>query len=137
MRDTARRLIQEAQTMTERWGNPFYLVLGLCEQGHLALMCSEPARQYLERAQELAVPLQSGPDSEISQALARLQRAVDAFEAGRPLFRGELWEDIPQGLQGWLLKMRQAPAPGRTRGRGKRVSGASGRERRERTRKKH
>jgi hypothetical protein len=37
----------------------------------------------------------------------RLSRAIEALQAGRPLFRGQLVEDLPEGLRHWLVETGQ------------------------------
>jgi hypothetical protein len=53
--------------------------------------------------------LRREPRSDVAQALGRLERAQQAFEAGEHgrLFQGELVEDIPEGLRRWLKETRE------------------------------
>jgi hypothetical protein len=47
------------------------------------------------------------PTSELGLDINRLRRAQEAFEAGRKLFRGELFEDLPEGLRRRLAESRE------------------------------
>ena len=58
-------------------------------------------------AVQAAAAIHAGPGSELGQAISKLRRAIDAFEADRPLFRGECVEDIPEGLRRWLANSGQ------------------------------
>lgn len=93
-------------------GNGLDLVRLLCVQGHIELAAGRPARGFLERALALAEEAGVGPGTGLGKNVRRLQRAVEAFEAGERerLFCGQLLEDLPEGL-------RQAPAsPGQLPG---------------------
>lgn len=70
----------------------------LCEQGHLRLAEGASGRGLLEQAREAAIRLGAGPGSHLGQAIEKLARAHEAFAAGRPLCRGDLIEDLPEGL---------------------------------------
>jgi hypothetical protein len=76
----------------------------LYRPGYLALAGDRSGRALLERAQALAEARGAGPDSELGKAVSKLRRACAAFEAGEHhrLFRGDLIEDIPEGLRRWL-----------------------------------
>ena len=60
-----------------------------------------------DEVEALASDLQAGPESDLGLALGRLRRAQEAFEAGRPLFRGERVEDLPEGLRQRLAESGQ------------------------------
>ena len=49
----------------------------------------------------LARPLRPALEGEINKRLIGLRRAVEAAEAGKPLWRGELLEDLPAALRRW------------------------------------
>jgi predicted ATPase/serine/threonine protein kinase len=95
-------LAEQAERLLEAVGLKLELGKLLCQRGHIALCGGQDARELLERARALADEVGAGPDSELGKMLARLQRAQEAFEAGRPLFRGECFEDIPEGLRNRL-----------------------------------
>jgi tetratricopeptide (TPR) repeat protein len=97
----AEALSKQARQILEALGDTPTVAVCLCEHGHLALAQDRPARDLLMRAQELAASLQASPESELRRAVSRLHRAVEAFEAGQRerLFRGELAEDLPEGLR--------------------------------------
>jgi predicted ATPase len=97
--EEADALAREAERLFEAAGYRFELGELLCWRGHIALAGGQSARELLERARALAAEASAGGDSKLGKALARLQRAQEAFEAGRPLFRGECPEDIAEGLR--------------------------------------
>jgi eukaryotic-like serine/threonine-protein kinase len=106
----ARRLVDAAlellRTSAARW-----LASGLCEAGHVALAESTSAAGLLAQARASAASQGAGSLSEAGKAVARLERAQAAFEAGEQqrLFRGELIEDLPEGLRRRLLEDGQLP----------------------------
>jgi hypothetical protein len=53
----------------------------------------------LEEAERAAISFEAGPASPLVQSIARLRRALEAFEAGRPLLHGECPEDLPEALR--------------------------------------
>ena len=71
----------------------------LCERGHLLLASGRTAREALDEARARAASLGVASAPTVEQAVARLERAQQAFEAGLPLFRGQLVEDLPDGLR--------------------------------------
>jgi serine/threonine protein kinase/predicted ATPase len=104
-------LLRQAENICRRVSNLRLLGLCLCEQGHLALARGELPEGLLKEAQSLLGVLRMGPQSEFARSVARLQRAMEAFEAGWPLFRGERWDELPEGLRRWLLATGQAGEP--------------------------
>jgi serine/threonine protein kinase/predicted ATPase len=91
----AEPLLQKAESVVRGLHSPLQLISHLCERGHLELCLGRSARESLVNAQRLVAAVQPGPESVYFQAAARLQRAVEAFEAGQPLVRGECTEDQP------------------------------------------
>jgi tetratricopeptide (TPR) repeat protein len=100
--DTAERLLDEAEAIFHEIGDRVYVGLCSCQKGHLALARGGPATEVLARARELPAALGTGPESLLGKAVLRLDRAVEAADAGLPLHRGECEEDIPEGLRRWL-----------------------------------
>jgi predicted ATPase len=109
--DEAEGLVQEAEAILERIGSPRELIACLCECGHVALANNRPAHGLVERARSLNATLEAEAGGDIGQAVSKLQRAVEAFEAGQHerLFRGEPIEDLPEGLRRWLVQTWQLP----------------------------
>jgi serine/threonine protein kinase len=107
--DQAESLAQEAQAILEKAGHRLELVACLCERGHLALASHPPAREFLDQARSLTAALEARPEDRSGQNVSRLQRAQEAFEAGQHerLFRGELIDDLPEGLRRWLVQTGQ------------------------------
>jgi predicted ATPase len=103
----AERLLERAEPLLREIGDSLHLALGLCERGHLELARGRPAAALLQQVEELAVALGLAPRSEPGQDVSRLRQAVEAFEASRPLFRGELVEDLPEGLRRHLIETGQ------------------------------
>jgi hypothetical protein len=99
-------LVQQAQALARPLGNPICLGLSLYRRGHLELSRGRSPEPVLAELRPLAESLHLEPKSELGQALGRLERAQQAFEAGEHgrLFRGEVVEDIPEGLRRWLAE---------------------------------
>ena len=68
---------------------PFYE----CELGLTELAQGRPARARLVDVEARAAALDAGPAAELERAMARLRRAVEAFERGEPLVHGEHPDD--------------------------------------------
>jgi len=83
----------------------------LCTAGHIALAGGQGAR--LERVRAIALELSVGRDSELGRDIAKLERAQAAFEAGRPLLRGYLPEDLTDGQRQWIASHAPEAAPGK------------------------
>jgi tetratricopeptide (TPR) repeat protein len=111
LREAARRAKQSEQIFLAA-GNQMYLALTFCEEGCLELAGGRSGRELLERAQVVAESVSAGPESELGRIVSELRRAVEAFEAGEHhrLFRGQLIEDLPEGLRRWLRETGQLPA---------------------------
>jgi tetratricopeptide (TPR) repeat protein len=104
--DRAQVDLQTALTRLSEVGEAVNRTLTICELGHMELIHGRSARKFLQEASEVATSLNSGDSSEVGQAISRLKRAFEAFEAGESekLFRGELFIDIPEGLRNRLLE---------------------------------
>jgi eukaryotic-like serine/threonine-protein kinase len=100
----AERLARETERVHRELGDGLYTASALCARGHLALARGRPARELLAEARALVGAAQAGPQSELGRAVARLERAVTAFEAGQPLVRGESPADLPAGLLAALAR---------------------------------
>jgi tetratricopeptide (TPR) repeat protein len=100
--DEAGRLLREAERIQRSMYTSVDLVHTLCQQGHVALARGCSARAFVEEAQQVVDSLHVGRQSDLTFEVGQLRRAIEAAEAGRPLFRGERWEDIPEGLRRWL-----------------------------------
>jgi tetratricopeptide (TPR) repeat protein len=94
-------LLLQAESIAQERGYSLQLAACRCELGHLELAQGRPARSCLLQAQALASGAQVGAESQLGSAIARLQRAVEAFEAGlgHRLLRGECVEDVPEALR--------------------------------------
>jgi hypothetical protein len=106
----AARLLAEAGRLFAESGDWLGLYVCHCERGHRSLASGRSAREPLRRARRMVEQLGCTPESWLSAALGRLERAQAAFEAGRPLYRGELWEDLPAGLRQWLQERGEGPS---------------------------
>ncbi|MFC1851504.1 tetratricopeptide repeat protein [candidate division CSSED10-310 bacterium] len=97
----AARLIARAKELIRNIGDRLQLSLILCEQGHQALAQGNSPSLHLKEAEELSKIMEAGPESEIGQALGQLKRALHAQQSGQNhrLFRGSLFEDIPERLR--------------------------------------
>jgi serine/threonine protein kinase/tetratricopeptide (TPR) repeat protein len=99
-----RKLLDDAEAIFKKLGNPVGVASCLCERGHIELAHGRAANELLEQAQKLVLSPQGDTNTKVEKALTRLARAVDAFNQGRPLFRGECAEDLPKGIHRWLLE---------------------------------
>jgi hypothetical protein len=102
--ETVRRLVREAGVLLGKLRDALQQGLCLCEEAHLALACSRSGHDLLDQAERIAQSLQLEAGSELRRAIARGRRAQAAFASGRPLFRGELPEELPEGLLRWLIE---------------------------------
>jgi eukaryotic-like serine/threonine-protein kinase len=105
--DQAARWLDLAEAVLEELGESLHLAFCLCERGHLALASGRSAKRAAARARRLAAGLKAGPRSPLAGTLDRLRRAQEAREEGKPLFRGERVEDIPEGLRRYLRETGQ------------------------------
>jgi hypothetical protein len=71
----------------------------VCERGHGALARGARARDLLDEVEGAASSLGARPTGELGRALARLGRAVAAFESGGELVHGECLEDVPEAFR--------------------------------------
>jgi tetratricopeptide (TPR) repeat protein len=115
--DQAERTLDAAELILTDLGDLLDLARSCCERGHLALVRDRMGRPFLEKAQQMAAALGVGPESEIGRAVIHLRRAVEAFERGgrHRLYRGELLEDLPDGLRSWLEQSGHLRAASRQR----------------------
>lgn len=95
--DDIEELLVQAADIARETGS-IDMALCLCEHGHLQLARGKPARDLLRAAERLAPPTSLGEGTEFGKAVWRLRRAVDAYEAGIPLVRGERADDLPPGV---------------------------------------
>jgi predicted ATPase len=105
----AEALVLQAASILEQVRYPIPLALCHCEQGHIELAQGRSGRPFLRRARKLASTIQIQPGSELGKAIDRLSRAIEAFEAGRPLLRGDLVQDLPEGLRRRLKESGELP----------------------------
>jgi serine/threonine protein kinase/predicted ATPase len=107
--DAAERLVQQAERLFQDLHEKLWTALYLCEKGHIALARARPAAELLHEAEQRAAALGAGPSSPPGLALGRLRRAVEAFDAGRPLVHGEHSEDLPQAWHRRRVELGQPP----------------------------
>jgi eukaryotic-like serine/threonine-protein kinase len=104
--------LSEAEARFRRSGEVSGLALCLCERGHLELAAGRGATSQRDEAARLAQSVHAGPGSELAQAVARLGRAVEAFENGLALVGGECAVDLPEGFLKWIELGRRQPRAG-------------------------
>ena len=97
--EAARELIERAEAIFSGNDNGTYLVLCVCEQGHLDLAQGRDAQAALDRARQLFVNSNPGGGSEQASALQRFDRAFHAQTRGEPLWRGSLVVDLPREMR--------------------------------------
>jgi serine/threonine protein kinase/Tfp pilus assembly protein PilF len=105
--DRAAKLARDGEALLSAVGDRMELGRLLCVRGHIELAGGKSAREVLDRAETLARELHILPGCQLGQKLTSLRRAQQAFDSGRTLFRGELIEDLPEGLRRWLLETGQ------------------------------
>ncbi|MEL6180264.1 MAG: tetratricopeptide repeat protein, partial [Myxococcota bacterium] len=92
--------LEEAAAFIELTHDDFLAILYHCEQAHRALSQGHTPPMGLEAIEARARHTQQ-EDLEIVEALDRLTRAVRAVHAGEPLWRGEAWDALPEGIKRW------------------------------------
>src|SRR5262249_10298056 len=109
---------RRAEAVLRQAGHKTSLALCPCEQGPQSLGRGASGQTFLQEAGTLATELGVQSGSELRRALGQLRRAQQAFEAGEHhrLFRGELIEDLPEGLRRRLVETAELPG-GPERGR--------------------
>lgn len=106
--DELTRMIDKAMAVARDAGT-IDQALCLCEQGHIALADGHSARPQLAAAEELTPVSKVGADSEFGAAIVRLRHAVEAFEIGLPLVRGERADDLPDALRRRFIESGEFP----------------------------
>ena len=103
--------LETAVDHLRRTENRYFLGVALCDRGHTALAQGVSARPWLREAAEIAEQLGATATSELGSTVARLERAETALEAGEldSLFRGEPYDDLPEGVRRWLEQTGQLP----------------------------
>jgi serine/threonine protein kinase/predicted ATPase len=125
----ATKLLHESADTYARLGDAYWEAQCLCALGHIELAQGRSAQALLERSMELLKRLGAGPESVLAERIAMLRRAMEAAEAGRPLFRGICPEDLEDGIRRWLIEkgefderlLRPPAQSGGKRGRGARA----------------
>ncbi len=102
-------MLEEAEAVANEAGT-IDRALCMCERGHLALARDEPARAWLSQAEHLTPVSKVGADSEFGAAIVRLRRAIQAYERGARLYRGERLDDLSTGLRSHLAKIGTLPS---------------------------
>ncbi len=104
-------LVERAEAILREVGDPLHVSACLCERGHAELGAGRSAAHFLAEAEETtaSLGLDSHGQTDVSRALRALGRAQKAFDSGdtEKLFRGELVEDLPEGLKRVLQKTGQ------------------------------
>jgi tetratricopeptide (TPR) repeat protein len=96
--------LRESAAIFERILHAIWSVRGAVQLGHLELSQGRSARPWLEQARSLVEQSELAPGSEVKLRIAELERAIAAFEAGRPLFRGQCIEDYPIAMRRWFVE---------------------------------
>jgi predicted ATPase len=97
--EEASRLAREALARMRAIGERLELGPCLCEAGHAELALGRSAKRCLAEARRLVEELELGPRSARMRAVETLAHAQEAFEASRPLLRGQCPEDVPPALR--------------------------------------
>jgi serine/threonine protein kinase/tetratricopeptide (TPR) repeat protein len=114
--DEAERVLLQVHALTSSPDLWKPRLSAFCQRGHLELARGRPARGLLERLRGWLSSLEVQVPHLYRVELDRLQRAIDGFEAGRVLLRGQCPEDLPEGLRHCLERRGQLRAASR-RGR--------------------
>src|SRR5262249_41612866 len=102
--DAADRALNLAQEISEEAGYRYMRGFCLCERGKLALAGGRPAAEFLRQSREIAADIEVDAPGGLWQLVAAVERAVEAYAAGRPLLGGECVEDLPDGVRSWLVE---------------------------------
>jgi hypothetical protein len=109
--DAAERLLDQAEPCLAEIGDRVEQARCLCERGHIALARGRSASAQLADLHAALEAIEPALRSGLTRAGARLQRAQQAFEAGRPLLRGQAVEDLPARLRRRLERSGELPGP--------------------------
>jgi hypothetical protein len=101
-------LLEQAEAVFRQVGVAAMLARCLCERGHGLLAQGRFIPELLAQVREQAAAQGTGVDREHLEAVARLERAAEAFERGLPLLRGECAEDLSEELRQWQLASEKA-----------------------------
>jgi eukaryotic-like serine/threonine-protein kinase len=102
--DRAEQLARESETLFRGLNASLEAARSLCERGRIALAAGQPARPWLEAAEQACAGAKLGPESLTATDMTRLRKAIEAAEAGRPMVRGEVAEELPEGLRRWFAQ---------------------------------
>lgn len=106
--DVTERLLDEADALANQVENQLAVVQYLCERGYLLLAKGEKPVTVLEKIEKLMAESKDETGSTTHELIVAFLATVAAFEAARPLFRGQLRDQIPAGLRQWL-KLNPSP----------------------------
>jgi serine/threonine protein kinase/predicted ATPase len=98
------RLCIRGESLLKEMGDDLELGKLLCSFGHVKLAQEKSAAALIEQVNGIAKRSNVGAESDLGKRLASLQRSQQAFDSDDKarLFRGQLYEDIPEKVQQWL-----------------------------------
>ncbi len=97
----ARQNLQRAKTLLEAAGDRGNLGICACERAFQALAAENDCDPFLQRAEKIRRELALPEESDLAKTIAQVRQARNALRQRRHdlLFRGQLMEDLPPGLQ--------------------------------------
>jgi eukaryotic-like serine/threonine-protein kinase len=100
--EEARSFQEEALVILRETEHKKALGAYLCEWGHLKLLTNTRADEELGEVRTIAEDLSVGPTTDLGEAVARLERAVEAQARGEKLYYGQCLEDFPEQVRAKL-----------------------------------
>jgi tetratricopeptide (TPR) repeat protein len=107
--EESEHMARQAEATLREIGDVLRVASCLCEEGHIALAQGrlEEARSRLDEAGSLAARMRAPQNGLLGRDVDLLRLAIEAYEAGQPVFRGDRIEDLPEGLRRWLRETGQ------------------------------
>lgn len=97
--ERAEACLAGAEGVAQRLGSKVLTASCAAQRGHVALAVGAAARPFLAAAERITRELGESHTGEPVPAMRRLVRAIEAAEAGLPLFCGECPNEVPEVLR--------------------------------------
>ncbi len=94
--------LREAEALVHRYHDRLGRLRCLCERGHWKMAEGKVARDLLEEAGAIFRETGISTDGPSGRLFVALRTAVESFENGLPVFRGEAFSELPEGFLSWL-----------------------------------
>ena len=100
--ERAEALARQAESICREFGLRSLLGLCLCERAYVSMAQGRSGRALLDEARTLAESMEARAGGGLGAEVEDLKHAVEVFEAGRELLRGEAPDRLPEGLRRWI-----------------------------------